>query len=408
MIEKMGEIKMADRENFKRLEMELKRDKDKIFTPWQIQDFIGKLASTYYKLDLINSISNKINKGVKKENIFIIDESFKYQNSYDFLKNSNKLNLNNEKDFKCFYHFGNPVSMNPDIKILSLNLKFNLFRDLNKCLGNKKVDKIDKASFHELMLTSGNEIGEGILNLAFENIKSIEKLKKERIEQDLIDIQRRYEREYEKYIKDEFLIDSFKSIINSENIDEEELEKYREIEEKYFKEFKKYFNKLERPIIGIYMPETNSVELLGASFINKKSRDERFLDIKEISHNSPPYCHLFMGLAFVTPTIILTKNIIEANSKKISNSSNQAKILELKEKNEKYNASLEQLEILIEEEHLEEYENISNGYTRNSVQDMHGQVIEKSIKNMKDCGFENSNLSSNIIYFDNYRNQGEK
>ena len=85
---------MADRENFKRLEIELKRDKDKIFTPWQIQDFIGKLASTYYKLDLINSISNKINLGVKKENIFIIDESFKYQNSYDFLKTSMKRILN--------------------------------------------------------------------------------------------------------------------------------------------------------------------------------------------------------------------------------------------------------------------------------------------------------------------------
>lgn len=403
----MGEIKMADKENFKRLEMELKRDKDKIFTPWQIQDFIGKLASTYYKLDLINSISNKINLGVKKENIFIIDESFKYQNSYDFLKTSNKLNLNNEKDFKCFYHFGNPVSMNPDTTILILNLKFKLFRDLNKCLGNKKVDKIEKKLFHNVVLNSNNEIGDEILNLAFENIESIEKSKKERIKQELIEIQRRYEREYEKYTKDELSINSFKSIINSENLDEEELAKYQEIEDKYFKEFKRYFNKLDRPIVGIYMPETNSVELLGASFINKKSRDERFLDIKEISHNSPPYCHLFMGLAFVTPTIILIKNIIEANSKKINNSSNQTKILELEEKNEKYKDSIEELERLIEEEHLEEYKKISNGYTQNSIEDMHGQVIEKSIKNIKECGFENDNLSSNIILFDKYRNKGD-
>ena len=38
---------------------------------------------------------------------------------------------------------------------------------------------------------------------------------------------------------------------------------------------------------------------------------------------------------------------------------------------------------------------------------MHGQVIEKSIKNIKECGFENDNLSSNIILFDKYRNKGD-
>ena len=105
---------------------------------------------------------------------------------------------------------------------------------------------------------------------------------------------------------------------------------------------------------------------------------------------------------------ILIKNIIKANSKKINNSSNEAKILELKEKNEKYKGSIEELERLIEEEHLEEYKKISNGYTQNSIQDMHEQVIEKSIKNIKECGFENGNLSSNIISFDKYRNKGEQ
>gem|GEM_PF-2422675 len=398
---------MSDREIFKRLEIELKRNKDKIFTPWQIQDFIAKLASTYYKLDLINSISNKINLGIKKEYIFIIDESFKYQNNYDFLQNSNKLNLNNEKEFKHFYHFGNPISMNPDIEMLTLNLKFKLFRDLNKCLGNKKVEKIDKTSFHKVVLNSNNEIGNDILNLAFENIKSIEKSKKERITQDLMDIQRKYEIEYEKYKKDELSIDFFKATINAEKFNEEDFNRYEEIEDKYFKEFTRYFNRLDRPIVGIYIPEANSVELLGYSFINKKSRDERFLDIKEISHNSPPYCHLFIGLAFVTPTIILIKNIIDANTKKINNSSNVTKISELKEKNEKYKKSIEELEMLTQDEHLEEYKNISNGYTQNSIEDIYGQVIEKSIKNIKECGFENSNLSSNVIPFDKYKNKGE-
>ncbi|MGL5614438.1 hypothetical protein [Cetobacterium sp.] len=45
----------------KQIELELRKEDDGILTPWEIQDFIGTLASNYYKLDLINEISKKIN-----------------------------------------------------------------------------------------------------------------------------------------------------------------------------------------------------------------------------------------------------------------------------------------------------------------------------------------------------------
>lgn len=395
---------MAEKQFLKKLEIELRRNTDNTFTPWQIQDFIAKLASTYYKLDLINTISNKINSGVKKENIFIIDESFKYSNNYDFLEESNKLNLNDEKEFKNFYHFGNPVSMFPSITMIDIMLKFKLFRDLNKCLGARSIEKIDKKSFHEIVFESTIEDSR-ILKLALRNIDSIDRDKKNRIETDLKEINERYKNIFNTYIKDELKINLFKSIIEVDKLEKEELDEFQSIEDTYFKEFMRYFNRLDRPIIGVYSPDTNRVELLGSSFINKKSRDERFLDIKEISHNSPPYCHLFIGLAFVTPTIILIKNIIESNMKNISANTNQNKIEKLKEKNNIYNESIKELGKLLEEEQLEEYKAIANEYMHVNIKELHDQVTVKTIENIKDCGFENNNLVSNIIEFTKYKDR---
>lgn len=394
----MGETKI-----YKKLEMELKRNSNKIFTPWQIQEFIAKLASTYYKLDLINSISNRLNLEVKQEQIFIIDESFKYNNRYKFLEKSDKLNLNNEKEFKNFYHFGNPISMFSSSIIMNLNLKFKLFRDLNKYLGNKQIEKIDKSAFHETIFDNSDIKGNKIFNLALQNLKSIDKPKQERFKNDLVDIKEKYEKLFDEYKNNELSIDLFKSNIRSNEFKQESLNKFEGIEYKYFKKFTRYFNRLERPIVGIYLPETNTVELLGSSFINKQSRDERFLDIKEISHNSPPYSHLFIGLAFAAPIVIMIKNIIESNKKKILNSKNQEKINELEEKNKNYYKSIEELELLIEEETLKKHKDISNEYTQNNMQQIYNEVIKKTTKNIKDCGFENNNLSSNVIEFEKYK-----
>lgn len=394
---------MNDKKVYKKLEIEFKRSSDKIFTPWQIQDFIAKLASTYYKLDLINSISNKLKLGIKQEDIFIIEESFNYNNCYKFLEKTNKLYLNNEKDFKSFYHFGNPISMFPSDDILNLNFKFKLFRDLNKYLGSKHIEKIDKTSFHEVVFDKRDITGEKIYNLAIKQIKDLDKAKRERFKKDLIEIKNKYDNMFSEYRKSEFAIASFKSLIISNELDYEEIKEKETIEEEYFCGFTKYFNRLDRPIVGIYYSEANMVELLGSSFIYKKSRDERFLDIKEISHNSPPYCHLFIGLAFVAPTIVLIKNIIEANRKNMFSNSNEEKIKELEEKNKVYYDSIKELEALVQEEDLDSHKDISNEYTKGDIQTIFDQILYKATENIQDCGFENSNLKSNIIDFKKFK-----
>lgn len=394
---------MENNKVYRKLEVELKRNNCKIFTPWQIQDFIAKLASNYYKLDLINSIANKLNSEIKQENIFIFDQSFNYNYSYKFLEKTNKLDLDNEREFKRFYHFGKPINMIPSKNIMILNLKFKLFREINKYLGSKHLEKVDKISFHNVVFDKEDKNGYKIYNLAIDKLKDLDKDKRERFGNDLSDYIYKYKKSLSTYEKDEYQIDFLKKLIINNKLEDEDLKGKEDIQEKYFKSFIRCFNRLERPIVGIYFPETNKVELLGSSFIYKKSRDERFLDIKEISHNSPPYCHLFFGLAFVTPCIVIMKNIIDSNKKIISNNKNKDKIQEFEEKNKIYYKSIKELEGLVEKESLNSHENIKNTYAQNNIKEIYEQVIHKTTENIKDYGFQNSNLESKVINFTKHK-----
>jgi hypothetical protein len=398
-------INVSENKICKKLEIELRRDNDKVFTPWQIQDFISKLASNYYKLDLLNCLAEKIKEGIKQENIFIIDESFNYNNNYFFLEKTNKLNLKNEIDFKHFYYFGNPVSMFPSDELLEFNIKFKLFKDLNTYLGSKKLDKISKNFIFNNFFNNIKIYGDEICELAIRQISSIDKNKKERFKLDIHDIKKKYYDKIDSYKMDILEIEVFKALIFNNEVknEDDKSEKRVQIENKYFNRFNNLFKRLERPIVGIFDPDTKTVELLGVSFICKRSRDERFLDIKEISHNSPPYCHLFAGIAFAVPSIVILKNIVDSNNKKIIKSNNADKIVELEEKNRIFNDSIEELKTLIDEADIKVHKKIENEYTCKNIQEIYDDVLTKSTDNIKKYGFENSNIKSKVIEFDEYK-----
>lgn len=395
---------MEEKNSYKKLEVELKRDSDEIFTPWQIQDFISKLVSNYYKLDLINAVSKKLNNGIQQENVFIIDESFNYNNHYSFLGESNKLNLDLEGDFKNFYHFGNPVSLLPNKDIYQINIKFKFFREINRYLGSKSIDKIDKSSLNTLILKE-DKSGEKIYSIAISKLDGLEKEKRERCIKDLLEIKENYLENLREYSNDKPFIDYVKKKIYKNDIVKDDAFN-NEIEEKYFKEFYRYFNRLERPIVGVYNPYNREIELLGVSFIYKKSRDERFLDIQEISHNSPPYCHIFVGLTFVVPTIVILKNILESNKKKISGISkvnNMERIEVLEQSNLTIGEDIIKLKELMDEEDLAANNDIKNKYANENLNDIHTQTVNKSVENIKECGFQNNNFKNNIINFEQHK-----
>ena len=389
----------------KQIQIELKKNDDSILTPWQIQDFISTLASNYYKIDLINEISKKINEGIGEENIFIINESFNYKTSYNFLKKSNKLNLKTVEDFKHFFHFGNPISLIPNIKISDLSLKFSFFRELNNYLFKKGEPRINKDKFHEVVFENNDTFNEIVNLIKFK--KSTDIVSKKRIREDINDLKKKYIKLLDKRKRDEIRISSFKELIKNNKLDDEKI--YKDIEEKYFNTFESYFTRLERPIVGIFNVDKQEVEILSSSFIVKDSRDERFLDIKQISHNSPTYVNIFAGAVIASPLLIMLGNIIvdkiEKNTKgkknKFIQENNDEDILdeELDELEKEYENKTKLLEELIEVESLNNYKKIGNKYSRDRLTLMVNEVETKTVKNIKSYGFENENLKSKIIKF---------
>lgn len=393
----------------KHIEVELYRDNGEILTPWQIQDFISKLANNYYKLDLINNISKRINSGVDKEKFIIMNESFNYKNNYGFLKESNLLDLNNLSEFKHFYHFGKPIPMFPMEDIYKLNLKFSLFSELNYYLGQKNFKKISKDDFHKVVFEDTQDYSEIFKLLKINNLKIDEK-EKVRIREDINNKFDKYKEELNKFNLDKEKINIVKELIKNNNYTE--LEKYEDIERKYFKTFTDTLSRLERPIVGIYDIEKRSVEILGSSFISKKTRDERFLDLKEISHNSPTFVHMFIGISFALPILIMMKNI--ASTKKNSKNGDlidkqvEFKINEIINNNNKFDESMKELENILEEEDLYAHESIEDNFYKQNISQLYNDIVNKSVENFNEYGFENKELSSKIIKFEDINNNKSK
>ncbi|MEQ6931208.1 hypothetical protein [Clostridium perfringens] len=406
-MKEMKEMKKnKKKKKMRQIQIELKKNDDSILTPWQIQDFISILASNYYKLDLINEISKKINEGTSEENIFIINESFNYKISYNFLKKSNILDLKTEEGFKHFFHLGNPISLIPNTKINDLSLKFSLFRELNTYLFKKGQPRIDKDKFHEVVFKNNSDIFNEIIKLIKLEKNTDIDLKK-RIKNDINDIKKKYIKLLNKRKYDEIRISSFKKLIKENKLDDKK--EYEDIEEKYFNTFENYFIKLERPIVGIYKVDKQEVEILSSSFIMKDSRDERFLDIKQISHNSPTYVNIFIGTVIATPLLIMLGNIIVDKVKKCTENENNGFIQEnnsediLCEKlsglENKYKKQKKLLNKLIEIENLNSHEKIENEYSKDRITSMADKIETKTVENIKSYGFENENLKSKIINF---------
>jgi transposase len=87
----------------------------------------------------------------------------------------------------------------------------------------------------------------------------------------------------------------------------------------------------------------------------------------------------------------------------ISQANNTERIDALEQTNKLIDQNIETLEKLIDEEDLIGHKNIENKYANENINAIHQQIINKSIENIKECGFENNNFRNNIINFEEYK-----
>ncbi len=382
-----------------RVNLEMKRDGKKLLSSWQISAFIENLSRSYYKNELLNTIESYINKGTDLENIFIIDESFKLNNIY---KNLGILNLRNERDAKTLYHLGKPIGMFPNEKLIKINCMFEIFRKVNETLSEYKVKGLNKEKLSGLITfsispnTTMIAIKEKIISLANENLNQSgqeevrnteqnKKIDRKKLANSLESSTVQVISSYQKMESDFISIAIAKESILANDI--------KDINEtpsniiRYFNTFKSTFDNLIRPIIGIYDPNDNSVEIICRDFIDKTlyvEENKRFLDIKSISRNSPLAVCVVLGVGGLT---FLSRHITVALDERLLQKQQAESTVNISEEQEIADLMSEIKQAIEERENNKEI-NITDA-TQNILDNLRRGNEERFVENAKDYGFLN-------------------
>ncbi|MFP3920026.1 hypothetical protein U5N28_19675, partial [Lysinibacillus telephonicus] len=90
--------------------------------------------------------------------------------------------------------------------------------------------------------------------------------------------------------------------------------KYKELASVSPNKFSRYLISTIRPIVGVYNPEKNQIEILASNFIKKDGFDERQIDLKNVSHNSPFSVTIIAGITFLLGLYQMHCNKYDANA----------------------------------------------------------------------------------------------
>lgn len=274
----------------KRIRMKLIRNEEIQLSPWELSRFVSKLYSYTYKVELISTIAKALTKGVSPEDIFILDESFKLHNSYSKI---DILDLASDH-LQYLYTIGKPVSLFPNYDIFGMRLLFKVFKKLNERNINSGLERASLSQYYYVMLNEGLKYG---ISQLINDVDVTEENEKERkkIISFLTKVRSDAHKEIEAYENDRKRIEQIKQQLENSNI---KIAEDDEFFQKYFKSFFYYLSKVDRPVIGIYYKKERKIKIICKAHINKNARNATFLDVKEISHNSPLQALIEGGISF--------------------------------------------------------------------------------------------------------------
>lgn len=283
---------------------------------WEISKFLNNFNSKYYKIDLLNTIATFSEK--EEDELFIMKTSFNLENNYRYMKEK-KFFLDDEKNMLRLYYLGIPISINSEsVFFKKLGYYFEMIRKLNLEFYQYGLPKIERkvlflmySCIKDYINIRDDELIEVIKKVCEQNLKNFIIINKDD-EKNLIELKRKIAK-----------------ILNELDIN------------KINSDFFEVFNKLERPVIGVYHKQDKSFEILCSYSVSPLATSDKKLDVKKIEHNSPTSVEMFVGgfsLIFLIPFL---KSIFY-----------KEKIVELKE----YGQNIENLEIKIKklEELLDE------------------------------------------------------
>ena len=331
-ISKFGNAELPNR-----IELRLVREIPELMSSWHLAALINSISSSYYKIEILDSLSQAINRETPLEDIFVLDESFRLDSS---LKKIRSLSLKT-KQLNKIYRIGCPIGLFPDEDLFVVNLIFKLYRDINKLFSNikcgrLKIEGISKAynsfkandfphSIENLIEAALGHLSDKLFpEIDSESMTEEEKEKRKLLfESNTNNLQASKAStvaEYERFIqiKEEGIFDTLSDCIKNNKrvaLSSEQAERFNagEILDKYYRPFFKKLNRLSRPVVGIYDRDRDLVEIVCTEIIDASQRSDAFLDIKNISHDSPLEITL---CALISLGALIYKNALETEHQK--------------------------------------------------------------------------------------------
>lgn len=292
--------------------------------------------------------------------------------------------------------------MFPNEKLIKINCMFEIFRKVNETLSEYKVKSLNKEKLSGLITfsispnTTMIAIKEKIISLANENLNQSgqeevrnteqnKKIDRKKLANSLESSTVKVISSYQKMESDFISIAIAKESILANDI--------KDINETpsniigYFNTFKSTFDNLIRPIIGIYDPNDNSVEIICRDFIDKTlyvEENKRFLDIKSISRNSPLAVCVVLGVGGLT---FLSRHITVALDERLLQKQQAESTVNISEEHEIADLMSEIKQAIEERENNKEI-NITDA-TQNILDNLRRGNEGRFVENAKDYGFLN-------------------
>ncbi|WP_157643618.1 hypothetical protein [Paenibacillus camerounensis] len=368
-----------------KLELHLKRNQEYRMSVWEISRFLMKLNSSFYKNSLLNELRTAFSDGIRPEDVFIMDSSFKAENINDKLE---RIELNSASEMMQLVYIGKPIFLYPSAENVQL---FEIFSIVEKI--RNRINQFGYSKRNTDWILS--ELLNGI---DFESIDKHQEIIKSEI---LMEIKKKRESDIDK--ADSILSDIFeKSKANLKDYEKnyiaiEEVKKslsnHTEVKNKklkdYFNKFEYYFNKVSRPLIYIVDRKAGTCSLLVEGQVNKKKADENFVQLIEYKKINPDFVSIgvsLIGVPLVTKLLnnssqkLVDEHIRE--SIELTKKKQQTEILE----QEKLKAEIEQLKL--SNQASRDGRKINNSYLKHQLMLLEKKQEDKVAELQKTYKFE--------------------
>lgn len=288
-VEKFDEYEYKN--NYQRIRIRFLRDSEERLNPWEITNFVSRVSTYMYKIEILNTIALAINQGIEKKNIFVLDKAYKLNGKY---KDFSEINLNTLA-INSVYAIGKPVSMEPNQDLAEIKFLFESLHKVNKILyrfAKKRIIKEDRLEAYIVLKQKGFLFA---LNFI------IDKAKDKVGDEEGLNVSKNVENEcskvlkkYQEYLTDREHFDDIEAKLEKSN-DEELTESEKRVEKNYYKKFYEHIFVLPRPVVGIYYKEENKLSILCGDHFDSNINKNTKIDLKSITQNSPIMAEIESG-----------------------------------------------------------------------------------------------------------------